>query len=88
MYYNGADALVIRKGAGSQNVSGDYNVYPESKTLNFKGLEILCLGQDGQIRLARWEFGGNSYSLSFNAGDMNRPGLTEDQVTSLVNQIG
>ena len=88
VYYNGTDALVIRKGTGSQNISGDYNVYPESGTLHFKGLEIQCFGQDGQIRLARWEFGGNSYSLTFNAGDMARPGLTEDQVTSLVNQIG
>ena len=88
VYYNGTDVLEIRKGAGSQNVSGDYNAYAETRTVNFNGLEILCFGQDGQIRLARWEFGGNSYSLAFNTTDLSRPGLTEDQVTFLVNQIG
>ena len=87
VYDNGTDRLVIRKGSGSTDVSGDYNDYPETGEIVFKGLHISCSGADGQIRLARWEFGGNSYSLSFNAGDYTRPGLTEDQVTSLVNQI-
>lgn len=88
MYDNGLDCLVIRKGQGSTDVSGDYNDYPETKELELKGLTIRCSGADGQIRLVRWEFDGNSYSLSFNAGDMSRPGLTEDQVASLVEQIG
>ena len=79
--------LVIRKGTGSADVSGDYNDYPETRDVESGGLAIRCFGADGQIRLARWESGGNSYSLAFNAGDTARPGLTEDQVTSLVSQI-
>ena len=87
VYDNGTDHMVIRKGTGSADVSGDYNSYPETREVVFKGLTIRCFGSDGQIRLARWESGGNSYSLAFNAGDTARPGLTEDQVTSLVSQI-
>ena len=60
VYDNGADRMVIRKGAGSMDVSGDYNDYPESSELNFKGLVIRCAGADGQIRLVRWESDGNS----------------------------
>ena len=87
VYDNGLDRLVIRKGTGSADVSGDYNDYPETRDVESGGLAIRCFGADGQIRLARWESGGNSYSLAFNAGDTARPGLTEDQVTSLVSQI-
>ena len=83
VYDNGADRLVIRKGTGSLDVSGDYNTYPENRTLTADGRELRCSGADGQIRLVRWEGEGCSYSASFNADDTSRPGMTEEQVKAL-----
>ena len=78
--------LLLRKGLGSEDVSGDYNSYPDTWDVNWKGLNIQCCGQNGAVRLARWYFGGNAYSLSFDAGTPTG-GLSEAAVTSLVNQI-
>ena len=88
VYDDANHRLVVRKGAGADlDVSGDYNAYPESRDVNWKGLTIHCFGADGQVKLARWSFGGNSYSLTFNADAPGMPGLGESDVTSLVNQI-
>ena len=83
----GNDHLLLRKGLGSDDISGDYNLYPEERELNWKGLTIHCRGDEGRVRTAWWSFGGNAYSLSFNTLDLTLSGLTDDQVTSLVNQI-
>ncbi len=83
----GDDHLLLRKGTGSADISGDYNMYPEERDINWKGLAIHCRGDEGMVRTAWWSFGGNAFSLSFNTDDTTLPGLTDDQVTSLVNQI-
>ena len=83
----GDDHLLLRKGLGSEDISGDYNIYPEERDINWKGLTIHCRGEEGCVRTAWWSFGGNAFALSFNTLDTTLPGLTDDQVTSLVNQI-
>ena len=83
----GDDHLLLRKGLGSEDISGDYNIYPEEHDINWKGLTIHCRGEEGCVRTAWWSFGGNAFALSFNTLDTTLPGLTDDQVTSLVNQI-
>ena len=79
--------LVLRKGLGSEDISGDYNMYPEEWDINWKGLNIHCRGEKGNVRTACWFFNGCAYSLSFNADALGMPGLSEDSVCSLVNQI-
>ena len=46
-----------------------------------------CVQVNGQIKKANWYFGGNAFSLTFNAGEDALPGLEESDVTSIVNQI-
>ena len=79
--------LVLRKGCGSDDISGDWNMYPDEWDVSWKGLTIHCRGTRGEVRTAWWSFGGNAFSLSFNIDDLTLPGLSEDGVTSLVNQI-
>ncbi len=87
VYTDGTNTLVLRKGVGDEDVSGDYNSYPETWETNWKGLMIQCAGDSGQARRANWYFGGNAYSLTFNVGAEELPGLEEHEVTSIVNQI-
>ena len=87
VYTDGANTLVVRKGLGEEDISGDYNAYAETRTVVWKALSIQCAGNDGQIKKANWYFGGNAFALTFNAGEKDLPGLEEGDITSLVNQI-
>ena len=78
--------LEIRQEAKSNGIAVSFGYIEKAGEALYSSQ--LTVGADGQIRLVRWESDGNSYSLSFNSGDNARPGLTPDQVTSLVNQIG
>ena len=82
-YTDGTRTLTIRKGLGDQDVSGDYTVYPAEWEINHKGLVIRCSGTGETVSLARWAFGGCSWSLTVSPGET---GLSVDEVTSLVNQ--
>ena len=82
-YTDGTRTLTIRKGLGDQDVSGDYTVYPAEWEINHKGLAIRCSGTGETVSLARWAFGGCSWSLTVSP---NETGLSADEVTSLVNQ--
>ena len=87
VYTDGANSLVVRRGLGEEDISGDYNAYAETRTVVWKALSIQCAGNNGQIKKANWYFGGNAFSLTFNAGEDALPGLEESDVTSIVNQI-
>ena len=79
--------MLLRKGVGDGDISGDYGVYEAEWDVNWKGLTIHCRGENDSVRTAWWSFGGNAFSLSFNAGDSDLPGLSEADLCSLVNQI-
>ncbi len=87
VYTDGTNTLVVRKGVGEEDISGDYNSYAETRTVVWKALSIQCAGNNGQIKKANWYFGGFACSLTFNAGNDGLPGLEEGDITSLVNQI-
>ena len=86
--FNGSgSSLLLRKGIGTDDISGDWNLYPEEWDIVWKGLTIHCRGEQDSVRTAWWTFGDHTFSLSFNIDDSALPGLTGDEVTSLVNQI-
>ena len=68
----------VRKGAGSEDVSGDYNTYEESETADVNGTSVKLRGKDGKIYVATWEKDGYSYSLSVEAG------LAKDSLTGMI----
>ena len=81
VYTDGTNTLVLRKGMGTEDVSGDYNTYPETREIVWKGLTITCAGENGMTRKAAWFVGENAFSLTFTAP------LADSDVTSIVNQI-
>lgn len=81
VYTDGTNTLVLRKGLGTEDVSGDYNTYPETREIVWKGLTISCAGENGMTRKAAWFVGENAFSLTFTAP------LADSDVTSIVNQI-
>ena len=68
--YNDGDkpVLIVTKGLGSDDVSGDYNSYPEINQREYKGFEITTKGKDDKIYLATWITDRYSFALSIPDG--------------------
>ena len=67
--YQGADETACyRKSKGEEDNSGDYNEYAEVRTLEADGFSVTVKGENGTYRLAIWQRGGYSYSLSLEKG--------------------
>lgn len=54
----------IRKGVGTDDISGDYNIYEQEYTAAVGDLKVTMKGSDGQVSLAIWTNGGYTYSVS------------------------
>lgn len=64
---NGQTAL-LRKSQGPEDNSGDFNQYPDVKTLTAAEADVTLKGADGQFTLALWQKDGFAYSLSLSQG--------------------
>ena len=81
VYQGGEQELTVRKGAGSEDVSGDYTAYPESGTVQLNGHPVTWKGENGAIRVAVWQDGGYSYAVTASSG------LELEALTQLVTAI-
>lgn len=65
IYASGEDETArIRKAPGADDVSGDYNEYAETETVDVGGVRVTMKGADGLVKLAVWTNGDYSYVLS------------------------
>ena len=67
-FTGGGDTLLYRVGPGGGDVSGDYNAYPDTWSVEAGGVSVTCKGADGTVSLALWERDGYSFSLSSEHG--------------------
>lgn len=69
VYRNAEDKQISYRAAkGSEDISGDYNVYDTSEELQVGGNTVTVKGIGGKYYLAIWEDGESAYSLSMSAG--------------------
>lgn len=59
-YGENGSQMLIRKAQGDQDISGDYNEYPQIETVD----GITLKGENDQFTLAVWTNGGYTYSIS------------------------
>lgn len=81
IYLNGDERLFVRKAAGSDDISGDYNVYSEAQTVTIGGCEVSFEGENGEICLAKWTQGGYTYAV------MPDVPMSAAAMTDLISQI-
>jgi uncharacterized membrane protein len=61
---DGSRVLVLRKGSGTDDISGDYNTYSVSDTLTVNGRKINVRGSSKEsISVAAWTDGTSSYAI-------------------------
>lgn len=80
IYGSGDDRAVIRKAAGSEDISGDYTEYAESNTVAVGEIQVTMQGGNGQVRLAAWTNDGYTYSIGVYA----ETGVSSDMMADLV----
>lgn len=73
--------LFIRKEAGSEDISGDYNNYSEINTISVDGCEVTMKGENGLVSVAIWTDGAYTYAVT-----ADKP-MTQDVMTSLVSAV-
>lgn len=85
-YSSSNDRLCLRKAPGNDDISGDYNQYAESNTVDVDGRSVTLQGNDGQVQLATWQDSAYTYSIGVYREDGT--GLTTDEMTALVKVTG
>lgn len=86
-YTDHTEIARIRKGlcdkssdAGSADISGDYNSYSETSTVEVGTRKVTLKGDNGIVMTAIWTDGNYSYSISTD-------GISADEISSLIAKI-
>ena len=82
IYYDGdAEVARVRKGTGAEDISGDYVIYSEVKTVEV-GEKFVTIKKEAEgCYLAVWTDGDYSYSVS-----VQTP-FSQEELTGLVEQV-
>lgn len=62
------EAVLFRKARGTDDISGDYNVYSDVKEITVNEVSVTLKGDEEQYKLAIWQQDGFAYSLSYEPG--------------------
>ena len=81
IYTKGEQELCIRKGVGTEDISGDYNVYDTTVTKELIANNATLKGNDGKFRLAIWNDGEYAYAVS------SSEALSEEEMSQLAGNI-
>ncbi len=63
IYRSGDQRLIVRKAAGGDDISGDYNSCAETKSVRINGADVSFRGADGAVSTAVWCAKGYSYAV-------------------------
>ena len=77
----GDNACYIRKEAGDEDISGDYNVYGFTKTTNIGDVVVTIKGDGELAKLATWTCEGFSYALYIDKG------VTLEEIGEIIESI-
>lgn len=75
------DRLCVRKAAGDEDISGDYNSYPQTTTVDVNGQTVTMRGRDDRIMVAIWTGDGYTYAVG------TRNGLGSEEMTALIQAV-
>ena len=64
----GGSSLLLRKAVGTDDISGDYNVYAQTQTVTVDGVSVTMKGNDGAVSVATWVRDGHSFAVDANQG--------------------
>lgn len=80
IYKNGENEIMYRTAKGTEDISGDYNIYKNEKQISTEKYTAKVRGNE-KIAGAVWNDGKMTYSLSFSSE------VSEDTVISIINNL-
>ncbi|HEX3075302.1 MAG TPA: hypothetical protein VHQ24_00385 [Lachnospiraceae bacterium] len=84
IYKDGENEIRIRKAKGNEDISGDYNEYKDSNTVEINNASVTMKGNDGKVSVATWVDGDYSYSITANVG---KEGIDSNQIVDIIESI-
>jgi len=78
---NATEAYRIRKAAGTDDISGDYNDYDEVNKVTINNNQVTMKGNKGKVYVATWTDGEYTYAVDI---DMDWNGLPADDVSNII----
>jgi hypothetical protein len=69
IYKDGDNEILIRKGKGIEDISGDYNEYKENNTMAAGKLQVSIRGNDGKVNVATWTEAEYTFAITCNGMD-------------------
>lgn len=82
IYAKGENSLLIRKAAGSDDISGDFSKYSETNTVALGSIQVIMKGENGMVSVATWTDGGNTYAI-----DAQDVPMTADTISALIGSV-
>lgn len=82
IWQNGDNKITIRKGAGADDISGDYNQYPHTEEISVGDLQVTVKGSDEAVNTAVWTVGDYAYAISA----LNE-GIKRDAMSGLIGDV-
>lgn len=79
-YKNGDNAILYRTAEGAEDISGDYNVYKNEKSLKIAGIDVTIKGNEGAAK-ATWTKDGLTYSIYADKE------ISEQDITNIIASI-
>lgn len=92
MYFDGdpsaedSSMVMVRKGTGDEDISGDYNEYPEKETVSIHGVDVQLRGENGLVYSAIWTWNGYSFAINADKG-LSRNALA-NAIEEMVTVVG
>lgn len=86
-YYGLDQLIIIRKTINNgedEDVSRDFNDYPEKSDERVGNIKILLRGNDGKINVMSWSSENYSYSININPGGI---GFNKGEVYKIMKQV-
>lgn len=85
-YYGIEQLIIIRKAVnnGEEDVSRDFNDYPEQFVETVRDTKVSLRGNDGKINVMYWNSGDYSYAININPGGI---GFNKEDVYKIMEQV-
>ena len=81
IYLKGDSRIFSRKGAGGEDISGDYNSYTQSKTVAVGDYTVTMKGDEELVRCAVWTYGGCTFAV------MTDEAMSADAMADLIARV-
>ena len=76
--------IYIRKAAGKDDISGDYNDYPQKSTVTIDGIEVTFKGNNDLVNVALWQAGDYSFAIGANNGGL---GIESESIRAMIKEM-